>query len=53
LADAWQPLYNSLDDRQKLRLRFLALVALREMRDAVEARRFQIDNEFEVEFEEQ
>ena len=38
LADAWQPLYASLDNNQKLRLRFLTLYVLREMRDAVESR---------------
>jgi zinc resistance-associated protein len=40
LVDAWQPLYESLDNRQKLRLRFLSMYVLREMRDAVESRRF-------------
>jgi chorismate mutase len=39
LADAWQPLQESLDDAQKRRLRFLALYVLREMRDGVEGRR--------------
>ena len=38
LVDAWQPLYDSLDMRQKLRLRILAVLALREMRDAVAER---------------
>jgi hypothetical protein len=38
LADAWQPLYATLDDRQKLRLGVLAVYALREMRSAVESR---------------
>ena len=31
LADAWQPLYASLDDNQKARLRFLAVYVLREI----------------------
>lgn len=39
LADAWKPLYESLDPAQKVRLRVLAAYVLREMRDAVEARR--------------
>ena len=41
LVDAWQPLYESLDDAQRIRLRFLALYVLREMRDAAESRRYQ------------
>lgn len=36
LADAWQPLQASLDDGQKRRLRFLALMGLREMRDSLD-----------------
>jgi len=46
LADAWQPLYNSLDDNQKARLRFLAVYVLREMRDAAESRRVQAEDEY-------
>ena len=38
LADAWQPLYESLDNGQKVRLRVVTLFALREMRDAVASR---------------
>src|SRR5262249_39822152 len=33
LVDAWQPLYNTLDNRQKLRLRILAVMVVREMKD--------------------
>src|SRR5207237_10135287 len=51
LADAWQPLYASLDDNQKLRLRFLTLFVLREMRDAIESRRMQSEEEGEDEDE--
>jgi LTXXQ motif family protein len=47
LADAWQPLYASLDDRQKLRLRLLAVVVMREVRDAAENRMMEIDEESE------
>jgi len=47
LVDAWQPLYESLDERQKLRLRFLAVVVLREVRDAVESRMMQSDEDEE------
>ena len=45
LVDAWQPLYDSLDERQKLRLRFLTVVVLREIRDAVESRMMQTDDD--------
>jgi zinc resistance-associated protein len=41
LVDAWQPLYESLDDVQRIRLRFLAAYVLREMRDLAESRRYQ------------
>ena len=47
LVDAWQPLYESLDDAQRIRLRILALYVLREMRDAAESRRYQtMDEEY-------
>jgi hypothetical protein len=46
LADAWQPLYASLDDNQKARLRLLTVYVLREMRDAVESRRLQSEDEY-------
>lgn len=49
LADAWQPLYASLDPDQKQRLRILAVYVLREMRDAVESRRMQSEDEEEDE----
>ena len=38
LAAAWQPLYQTLTPDQKRRLGFVAVVALRELRDAVEQR---------------
>jgi len=38
LVDAWQPLYDSLDARQKGRLRILAVLVLREMRDRISDR---------------
>ena len=46
LADAWQPLYASLDANQKDRLRFLAAYVLYEMRNAVEARHLQAEDEY-------
>jgi LTXXQ motif family protein len=45
LADAWQPLYESLNPRQKLRLRIVAMYVLREMGNALEARRMQSSDE--------
>jgi hypothetical protein len=36
LADAWQPLYATLDSNQKDRLAFLAAFALRELRNAAD-----------------
>ena len=41
LAAAWQPLYRTLSADQKRRLGFVAIVALRELRDAAEQRRLQ------------
>jgi len=47
LVDAWQPLYDTLDNAQRIRLRVLALFVLREMRDAAESRRYQtMDEEY-------
>jgi hypothetical protein len=45
LADAWQPLYQTLDPEQKRRLAFLAVLAVREMRDAVEERRLRSEDD--------
>jgi hypothetical protein len=41
LAAAWKPLYESLNPDQKRRLGFVAIVALRELRNAAEDRRIQ------------
>ncbi|ACB96408.1 Spy/CpxP family protein refolding chaperone [Beijerinckia indica] len=41
LADAWQPLYASLDDNQKRRMRFLVSNVLHEAKEGVESRRMQ------------
>lgn len=49
LVDAWQPLYESLDARQKLRLRVVAVLALREMKDAVSSRFWESEDEDEYE----
>ena len=45
LGNAWQPLYESLDTRQKLRLRVVAVLALREMKDAVASRSWESEDE--------
>jgi LTXXQ motif family protein len=39
LADAWQPLYQTLNPDQKRRMAFLTIFVLQEMRDALEQRR--------------
>ena len=45
LADAWQPLYATLDDNQKQRLAFLAAYVVRELRDAASQRLMSADEE--------
>jgi hypothetical protein len=46
LAEAWQPLYNTLSQEQRQRMAALAIFVVREMSDAVERRRAQFqDNE--------
>ena len=46
LAEAWQPLYNTLNQEQRQRLAGLAIFVFREMSDAVDRRRTEAeDNE--------
>jgi hypothetical protein len=45
LADAWQPLYQTLDSNQKRRMAFLAVFVLRDMGNGVEQRRLQSEEE--------
>jgi LTXXQ motif family protein len=45
LADAWQPLYQTLNPDQKRRMAFLTIFVLREMRNGVEQRRLQSDED--------
>ena len=45
LAEAWEPLYQTLTPEQKRRMAFLAIIAVREMRDAVEERRVRSEDE--------
>jgi hypothetical protein len=45
LADAWQPLYQTLNPEQKRRMGALTIIVLREARDAVEQRRLQSEDD--------
>jgi len=45
LLDAWQPLYQSLDQDQKQRMRLLAARVLPQLKDAVDARRMEVYDE--------
>jgi hypothetical protein len=45
LAEAWEPLYQTLTPEQKRRMAFLAIFAVREMRDAVEERRVRSEDD--------
>lgn len=48
LADAWQPLYQSLTADQKTRLRFVTVHAIEGLRTAVENRRMEMDDEEDI-----
>ena len=45
LADAWRPLYQTLTPEQKRRMAALAIVTLRELRNATERRRIQAEED--------
>ena len=45
LAEAREPLYQTLTPQQKRRMAFLAIIAVREMRDAVEDRRVRSEDD--------
>jgi ABC-type hemin transport system ATPase subunit len=45
LADAWQPLYQSLSPDQKQRMQVLAVRVLRQLKDAVDTRRMEMYDE--------
>ena len=47
LADAWQPLYQTLKPDQKRRMAFLTIFVLREMGNAVEQHLAQSDEDIE------
>ncbi len=49
LADAWAPLYQSLNPDQKQRMRFLAMRVLRDLRDGVDPRPMKAYDETEDE----
>ena len=50
LADAWQPLYQTLTSDQKMRLRFVTVRALEGMRAVMESRLADVYDEDEFEF---
>ena len=45
LADAWQPLYQTLSPDQRRRMGHLAVFVFREMRNGLEQRRMQSDDD--------
>lgn len=45
LAEAWDPLYKTLSPQQKKRMAFLTLVVGREMRDAIEQRHIEANDD--------
>jgi hypothetical protein len=45
LAEAWQPLYRTFSSEQRTRMATLTLFVLRDMSDALEQRRAQIDDD--------
>ncbi|MBM6582203.1 Spy/CpxP family protein refolding chaperone [Microvirga sp. BT689] len=45
LADAWQPLYQTLSPDQKMRLRLVTVHAIEGFRNAIENRRMEVDDE--------
>ena len=47
LADAWQPIYQTMSPEQKRRMTILAVLVLRELRDKVEQRRMDDDDDDE------
>ncbi|MEP9372958.1 Spy/CpxP family protein refolding chaperone [Mesorhizobium sp. KR1-2] len=45
LVDAWEPLYKTLDDKQKMRLRVVASVIMHEIRGGMEKHHMQREEE--------
>jgi hypothetical protein len=45
LADAWQPLYQTLNPEQRRRMAALAVLVFREMRDGLEQRRLRAEGD--------
>jgi hypothetical protein len=45
LAAAWDPLYKTLTPQQKKRMAFLTIIVGREMREAIEQRRIEADDD--------
>jgi hypothetical protein len=48
LAEAWQPLYQSLTPDQKTRLRLVTVHAIEGLRSAMENRRMELDDEEDI-----
>ena len=48
LADAWQPLYQSLTSDQKTRLRVMTVHAIEGLRTTIENRRMEMDDEEDI-----
>jgi hypothetical protein len=47
LADAWDPLYKSLSEDQRKRMAYVTIVAMRGMRDVIEQRHSEHDDDDE------
>lgn len=45
LANAWEPLYKTLDDKQKMRLRVMVRLIMHEVRGAIERHQMQREEE--------
>jgi LTXXQ motif family protein len=50
IADAWQPLYQTLSPDQKRRMSIVTMVVFRDMRNAVEHRRLQAEEDEEADY---
>ncbi len=51
LATAWEPLYNSLSQDQKRRMALLTVVVLRDLRDAIEERQMQAEDDDDYDYD--
>lgn len=51
LATAWEPLYASLSQDQKRRMTLLTIIVLRDLRDAVEERQMQAEDDDDYDYD--